>query len=172
MSRHSATKTDTALDRMDRLELRLQLEELYAEYAHCLDDGAIEHWPDFFADACSYMLIPRENYDEGLPLATIRCESKGYLKDRVAAVQDTALYAPLTLRHLITGVRVTEIAADHVKAEANFAVLRTQVDEITKVFLAGRYIDTIVFEDGQLRFKEKLAIHDSLLIPNSLVIPV
>ena len=172
MSRSPAPKAETGFDWMDRLELRLQLEELYAEYAHCLDDGAIEQWPDFFADDCSYMLIPRENYDEGLPLATIRCESKGYLKDRVAAVQDTSLYAPLTLRHLVSGLRVTNVTADHVKAEANFAVLRTQVDEITKVFLAGRYVDTIVVEDGQLKFKEKLAIHDSLLIPNTLVIPV
>jgi len=172
VSRQSVPKTETGLDRMDRLELRLQLDELYAEYAHCLDDGLIEQWPDFFAEDCSYLLIPRENYDEGLPLATIRCESKGYLKDRVAAVQDTSLYAPLMLRHLVCGLRVTEIAAGHVKAEANFAVLRTQVDEITKVFLAGRYVDTIVVEDGQLKFKEKLAIHDSLLIPNTLVLPV
>ena len=172
MSRQPAPKAEAGLDRMDRLELRLQLDELYAEYAHCLNDGKIEQWPDFFAEDCSYMLIPRENYDDGLPLATIRCESKGYLKDRVSAVQDTSLYAPLTLRHLVSGLRVTEVTAGHAKAEANFAVLRTQVDEITKVFLAGRYVDTIVREDGQLKFREKLAIHDSLLIPNTLVIPV
>ena len=172
MSRQTAPEAEAGLDQLDRLELRLQLDELYAEYAHCLNDGKIEHWPDFFAEDCSYLLIPRENYDEGLPLATIRCETKGYLKDRVAAVQDTSLYAPLTLRHLVSGLRVTEVAAGHVSTEANFAVLRTQVDELTKVFLAGRYVDTIVREDGQLKFKEKLAIHDSLLIPNSLVIPV
>lgn len=172
MSPRTATKSAPALDRMDRLELRLRLEELYADYAHCLDEGEVARWPDFFAEHCSYMLIPRENYEAGLPLATIRCESKGYLRDRVGAVEETSLYAPLTVRHLISGLRVTEVAAEHVKAEANFAVLRTQVDEPTEVFLAGRYQDTVVIEDGALKFAEKLAIHDSLLIPKSLVIPV
>ena len=157
---------------MSRVEIRCLLDELYADYVHCLDEDQIERWPDFFTEDCSYQMIPRENYDLGLPLALIRCESKGYLKDRVAAVRKTSMYAPHTQRHFVSGLRITGQAGATVKAEANFSILRTQTDKLTEVFLAGRNLDTIVLEDGKPLFSEKLCVYDSSLIPNSLIIPV
>ena len=154
------------------MEIRCLLDELYAEYVHCLDEDQVERWPDFFTEDCTYQLIPRENYDQGLPIALIRCESKGYLKDRVAAVSETSMYAPHTQRHFISGLRITERADAMVKAEANFSILRTQTDKLTEVFLAGRYLDTIVLEDAKPLFSEKLCVYDSSLIPNSLILPV
>ena len=68
---------------MDRLRLRLELEDLFAAYAACLDDGELERWPEFFTDDCRYEIIPRENFERRLPLAVLRCESKGMLIDRV-----------------------------------------------------------------------------------------
>ena len=32
---------------------RLELEQLYTDYAHCLDADELERWPDFFTDDCS-----------------------------------------------------------------------------------------------------------------------
>ena len=51
--------------------LRSELEQLYGRYASCLDNGRVEEWPDFFVEDGSYTLIPRENHDRGLPLATM-----------------------------------------------------------------------------------------------------
>ena len=161
-----------SFDAMSAVEIRCLLDEFYAEYVHCLDEDQIERWPDFFTEDCFYQLIPRENYDQGLPIALIRCESKGYLKDRVAAVRETSMYAPYTQRHFVSGLRVTGIADGIIKAEANFSILRTQTDKLTEVFLSGRYLDTIVMEDDKPLFSEKICVCDSTLIPNSLVIPV
>src|SRR5206468_11638219 len=72
-------------------ELRLALEDLYAEYSACLNEERFEDWPEFFTDPCLYKIVPRENFERGLPLATWLCESKGYLADRVTAIRKTAV---------------------------------------------------------------------------------
>lgn len=159
-----------ALD--DRLRLRLELEELYADYAGVLDDGDYEAWPDFFTEACNYQVIARENFDQGLPLAAIRCESRGMLRDRVEAVRSTSMYEPRALRHLVGGVRILEATAKTVTARANFCIMETLNDEPTRVFLSGVYRDALVREGRRLRFRERLCVFDSNLVLNSIVIPV
>ena len=86
----------------ERLILRLELEALYADYVACLDDGDYDAWPEFFTDTCLYKIVPRENYEQNLPLATMRCESKGMLQDRVYAVKETSMFGPRALRHLVS----------------------------------------------------------------------
>jgi 3-phenylpropionate/cinnamic acid dioxygenase small subunit len=157
---------------MDRLRLRLEIDELNAAYAACLDDGPLEDWPEFFTDDCRYEVIPRENHERGLPLAVMRCESKGMLVDRITALRRSSVYGPRALRHLIGGVRLTEVAADLVRAQANYAVLQTLPDEETTLFNAGRYLDCLVREHGTLKFRERLCVFDSVLVPGSLVYPI
>ena len=157
---------------MDRLRLRLELEDLFAAYAACLDDGELERWPEFFTDDCRYEIVPRENFERGLPLAVLRCESKGMLIDRVAALRRSSVYAPRALRHLVSGVRVTSIEGDVVRSHANYVVLQTLSDEPTTVFNAGRYLDRVVRADGVLKFAERLCVYDSVLVPGSLVYPI
>jgi 3-phenylpropionate/cinnamic acid dioxygenase small subunit len=157
---------------MDRLRLRLEIDELNATYAACLDDGELERWPELFTDTCRYEIVPRENYERGLPLAVMRCESKGMLVDRIAALRRSSVYAPRALRHLITGVRITSVEAGAIRAQANYAVLQTLADEETTLFNAGRYLDCLVREDGALKFRERLCVFDSVLVPGSLVYPI
>ena len=87
-------------------ELRLALEDLYADYSACLNEERFEDWPEFFTDPCLYKIVPRENFERGLPLATWLCESKGYLADRVTAIRKTAVYAPRYVRRFVSGLRV------------------------------------------------------------------
>src|SRR6185437_1655381 len=51
--------------------LRADIYDFNSAYAACIDDGDIMQWPDFFTEDAIYKVIPRENYDQGLPLATI-----------------------------------------------------------------------------------------------------
>ncbi len=156
----------------ERLGLRLELEELYAAYAAVLDDGDYHAWPEFFTDECSYKVISSENHGQGLPLAAILCESKGMLLDRVNAILETSMYEPRALRHMVSGIRVLEAAADRVAARASFCILETLNDEPTQIFLSGEYRDQLVREDGQLRFRERLCIFDTNLVRNSIIVPV
>jgi 3-phenylpropionate/cinnamic acid dioxygenase small subunit len=153
-------------------ELRLELEALYAAYASCLDAERFEAWPDFFVDECLYKIVPRENFERNLPLATWLCESKGYLEDRVTAIRKTAIYAPRYVRRLITGIEIRGWRDDVIEVEANYAAFETLLDELTRVFNVGRYHDRIVVENGSLKFKEKICVFDSMLVPNSLIYPL
>jgi salicylate 5-hydroxylase small subunit len=154
------------------LAVRYEIEELLAEYAAVLDAMDLERWPEFFTEQCFYEIIPRENYDRGLPMAIMRCESKGMLKDRVVAIRDTMMYEPRYMRHINSAIRVTCESPQGSTVEANYAVFETLIDDLTRVFTVGRYLDRIVREAGHLKFAEKHCVYDSLLVPNSLIYPL
>jgi 3-phenylpropionate/cinnamic acid dioxygenase small subunit len=153
-------------------EVRFEIDDLLQRYGAVLDNDELEQWPELFADECLYQVIPRDNYDRGLPLALIRCESKGMLQDRVYAIRETLMYEPRYVRHVISGVRITGQDDNGWRVEANYAVFETPLHELTRVFNVGRYLDRIVRDNGVLKFAEKQCVFDSLLVPNSIVIPI
>jgi 3-phenylpropionate/cinnamic acid dioxygenase small subunit len=157
---------------MDAGELRLALEELYAEYIGCLDEERFEEWPAFFTDPCVYKIMPRENFERGLPLATWLCESRGMLLDRVAAIRKTAMYAPRMLRRMVSAIRVLGWRDKTLEVRANYLALETLQDELTRVYNTGQYRDMLVAEDGRLRFREKVCVFDSALVPTSMIYPL
>jgi len=158
--------------KMNARELRLELEELYAAYAGCLDDERFEEWPDFFTDDCVYKIVPRENFERGLPLATWFSEGRGGLLDRVVAIRKTMMYAPRYVRRLVTGIRTLGWDGDTLAVRATYLALETLLDEPTRVFNCGEYRDKLVAAGDRLKFKEKLCVFDSLLVPNSLIYPL
>ncbi len=153
-------------------QLRFEVEELLIRYAEALDDDKLELWPDFFTEDAFYQIIARENHDRALPLATMLCESRGFILDRVTAFRQANVYSPRALRHVISGVRVEKVENGVIHARANFVIFQTLIDDETRVFLAGRYDDRIVVDGGRLRYREKHCIYDTLRIPNSIVFPV
>jgi 3-phenylpropionate/cinnamic acid dioxygenase small subunit len=153
------------------VSLRDELEDLYAQYSEIIDGGSLERWPDLFVEPCLYRIVSKENYDKGLPLSLMRCESLGMLRDRAFASQKLNVYGPRTWRHCITQIRARE-EADGVAARANFAVFETLQDQHTRVLCTGRYLDTLVRTEARLRFREKICVYDSALIPGSIVLPL
>lgn len=149
-----------------------ELQALYADYCACLDEGRYGDWPGFFTEDCIYKVIPRENHERGLPLATLAFESRGMLKDRVFGITQTLFHAPYYQRHIVGGIRITSVAAETVRAEANYLVIRTKQNEPSDVFNAGRYIDVVVREEGALKLRERCCVFDSELIPNSIIYPL
>jgi 3-phenylpropionate/cinnamic acid dioxygenase small subunit len=154
------------------MDLRFEVDDLYADYVACLDDGELERWPEFFTDECLYKIVPRENFDRGLPLALMLCESKGMCQDRVEALRRASVYAPRALRHLVGNIRIVAEDPAGIRVQANYLVLQTLTDEPTQVFNAGKYVDRLVRNAGRLKFKEKLCIFDSVIVPGSLVYPI
>ena len=157
---------------MSRRDLRLDLEDLYADYVACLDEERFEEWPEFFTDNAIYRIMPRENFARGLPIATWYCESKGYLQDRVVAIRQTMVYAPRYMRRLVSNIRILGWQDGELAVRANYAAFETLRDELTRVFSVGRCHDTLVDIGGSLKFKEKLVIFDSELVLNSLIYPL
>ena len=154
------------------LELRLELDDLYARYAAALDEARYNDWIDLFTEECFYRVVPRENFDRNLPLSTMMAESRGMLKDRVYGITNTLYHQPYYQRHIVSGLFIRKTEGEVIHTQANYAVFRTKQNEISEVFNVGRYIDTVVVDGGRLRFREKLCVFDSELIPNSLIYPL
>jgi salicylate 5-hydroxylase small subunit len=154
------------------IELRLAVEDLYAEYCAALDEGRYEDWAGLFTEDCLYRIVPRDNHERGLPLALMHCESRGMLLDRVVSLRETSYYAPRALRHMVSGIRVAEAADGTLGGQANYLVLQTLPGETTTLFNTGRYLDLIVREAAGLRFRERLCVFDSIVVPSSLIVPL
>jgi anthranilate 1,2-dioxygenase small subunit len=153
------------------MSLRGEVEDFYAEYSEIIDGGSLERWPELFVEPCLYRIVSKENYDKGLPLSLMRCESLGMLKDRALASQKLNVYAARAWRHSITQIRARE-EGERIAARANFVVFETLQDRHTQVLCAGRYLDTLVRTEAGLRLREKICVYDAALIPGSIVMPL
>jgi len=155
-------------------ELRFEIEEFNVEYARVLDEFDLVRWAeDFFTEDAFYRVTGRENFEVGLPIGLIYCEGKLMLKDRAFATLEATMFAPRYLLHMNCNVRVTQVDADEaVHAESTYMVFETLVGDKTRIFQAGRYIDTFVREAGRLRLKKRDCVYDTLIIPNSMIFPV
>jgi len=157
---------------MDYKSLFFEITQLYGDYASVLNNGDWEKWPDFFTEECLYIIQSRENNEGNFPLSTLHFESKDMLKDRVYAINHTLFHEHYYQRHIIGMPRFLGHHENIIKIEANYSVFRTKPDEFTTVFNVGRYVDELLVTNDGLRFKSKLCIFDSELIPNSLIYPI
>lgn len=152
----------------------LALAALYADYAAAVDAGDWDRWIEFFADDdCRYIVQPRENHERGLPLATLRLTSKGMLKDRAYGIRETLFHDPYYQRHVVGLPRVLGVEGGVITSEANYAVFRTKLGELSTVFNVGRYLDRVVrIDTGHLKLSSRECIYDSEMIPNAIIYPV
>ena len=159
---------------MDLAEVarRLELEELYTDYAACLDADRLEEWPEFFTDGCHYRVTSAENYEAGLPLGLIYASSKAMLRDRVSALRQANIYEPQRYRHVISGIRIMKEESGGLALEASFLVVRTMQDGGMILFAAGRYVDRAVRSAAGWKFASKIVVLDSRQIDTLLAIPL
>lgn len=148
------------------------LTQLYADYAHVVDAGLWEQWPEFFTDDCVYRVQPRENFERGFPLATLSFESKGMLKDRAYGIRETLFHDPYYQRHIVGLPRLLRADEGRFEVEANYAVFRTKLSQLTTVYNVGRSLDVVVRTAEGLRFARREFIYDSEMIPNSMIYPL
>ncbi len=153
-------------------EAYYELVSFYARYAAALDQGDWDAWPEFFVDACTYKIVPRENHERGLPLAVMDFESKGMLKDRVYGIKETLFFDPYYQRHIVGMPLVRAVRGEVIETEANYVVLRTKAEEIADVYNVGRYLDRIRRTSRGLRIESRLCVYDSEMISNSLIYPI
>lgn len=154
------------------LTLRLRIEMLFADYVHCIDDDALEQWPDFFTKDGLYRITSRENLSLGMPVNLVYCEGRGMMADRISALRQANIYEPHTYNHSVSALKVLSVAADGIRTQSNFAVFRTMSDGAMSLFNCGRCMDRIVEENGALKFAERLVVLESRRVDTLLVIPI
>ena len=153
-------------------DVRREIEDLIADYAHAIDDDRLEEWPDFFTDDCSYRIINRENHAKGRRVGIMDCSSKGMLRDRILALREANVYEPHFYRHLQCGIRITGMDGDAYVVETSFAIVRTMQEGDMSIFCAGKFVDEIVFDGDTPLFRKRLVVTDSNRIHTLIVIPI
>ena len=158
--------------RLEAVVRRLELEQLYTDYVHCLDADEIERWPDYFTEDCFYRVTSAENYEAGMPLGLIHATSRNMLKDRVSALREANIYEPQRYRHLVSSIKIVEERDTALELKANFLVVRTMQEGDMILFAAGRYLDQVTFAEGAWKFARKDVVLDSRQIDTLLAIPI
>jgi 3-phenylpropionate/cinnamic acid dioxygenase small subunit len=162
------------------IELQLLVENLYARYAHCIDDDRLEEWPDFFVETGRYRITTEENLARDLPLPIVYADSRAMLRDRVSALRNANIYEPQRYRHVVSSVLVEPVNAHEghkpqlVRAVANFQVVRIMHTGESTLFATGRYLDRIRVrgEKGEPQFEERVVVLDSRAVDTLLAIPL
>ena len=151
---------------------RFALYDLYAAYGALIDAGDFDAWLGLFAESCTYHILPRENYERGLPAGLVYCDSRAVLEDRIRALREANKYNIHTDRHLIGLPHVTGSEGEVTLVEAAFAVYQTDQEGETRLFATGLYRDRIVSEAGGPKFRDKLVLLDTFAVPSLLATPL
>ena len=153
---------------------RAAIHDLLAEYGALLDAEKYDEWLGLFAAECRYNVMPRENYDRGLPVGLIYCENKRMIHDRAFALMETSMFAPRYLRHIIANQVVVSVESNGtIKSRANYVVLQVLFDRPdATLHQVGVYYDVFRRVGGELKLAERRCVYDNLLVSNALCIPV
>lgn len=154
------------------LERQFAVEQLLARYVQCIDDDRLEEWPAMFVDDCDYRIVSRENAERNLPLATMSCDSRGMLIDRVVSLRHANIYERHSYRHLISSTLLAEVSAERVQARSHYAVFRTRTNGVSEVYSVGTYDDDMCVVEGALLFRRKLVTFDTHRIDSLLATPL
>jgi anthranilate 1,2-dioxygenase small subunit len=149
-----------------------RIEELVYDSARFIDDERFEDWAELFVDRCVYKITTRENFDAGLPVGVMYCDSRAMLRDRVLSLRKANLYNPHYDRHLVSNVRVLDVADAVYRVHSSYLVLQTTPAGESRVFSCGKYLDRVVFEGESARFEERIVVMDTGAIFNLLATPI
>jgi anthranilate 1,2-dioxygenase small subunit len=143
--------------------------ELLADYGALIDAAQFDEWLDLFAEECRYQIIPRENFDCGLPAALVFCDSRAMLEDRIRALREANKYHIHSDRHLIG---LPRLSRDGHVVEAPFAVYQADQEGESRLFATGLYRDRLVSIEDRLKICDKLVLLDTFAVPTLLATPL
>ncbi|KGT79669.1 hypothetical protein MA20_11870 [Bradyrhizobium japonicum] len=146
---------------------------MIASYAHAMDDGEIDRWPQFFTPNGIYHLTTKENHEASLPIGIMRCVGRGMMIDRVKAFHTANIFEPHTYNHVIGYPAMSyDKATGRVTARSNFQVIRIMEAGRMDLYATGKYLDIIQEEGGSLKFMERVVVLDSRNVDILLVVPL
>src|SRR5262245_16997865 len=129
-----------------------------AAYIRCIDNNALERWPDFFTDDCLYKVTTAENHASGFVAGVIYADSRGMLADRVLALRQANIYEKQTYRHILGLPTVVKNGGGEAETETPFLVVRIMHDGQSDVFATGIYIDKLRAQGDALKFASRIVV--------------
>jgi len=146
-------------------EAALAVTALIYKAARLADDRQYLEWMDLFTEDGEYSAITYENLIyKGLRL--FRDVGRNALYERVAFLMGVWQVPRGKTVHLVSNTEVLATEDPNaVQALSSFIMTRTADLEHTVLHAAGRYVDRLERRDGVWRFRDRLVIVDSNLLP-------
>ena len=152
--------------------IRQQVEDLLIDYVHAVDDFELDRWPNFFTEDGIYQIIPRESYDQNLPLGIMFCDGRGMMVDRILALETANIFEPHTNSHIIGRPKLSLNDDDTINARSNFNITRTMQDGRMEIYATGKYIDVITLAGDKPLFQDRRVVLESRRVDILLVYPL
>ena len=149
-----------------------RIAEFLVDYVHDIDDDNLETWPDYFTEDAIYQIIPRENFENDLPLGLLYCEGRGMMVDRIDALRTANIFEPHTHCHTLNPPRIFASGNGLYTARTNFTVIRTMQDGAMDVFAAGKYVDEITLAGDRPLLRDRRVVIESHRVDILLVKPL
>lgn len=156
----------------NEIDPKTRIADFLIDYAHDIDDDNLEAWPDYFAEDAVYQIIPRESFENDLPLGVLYCEGRGMMVDRIDALRTANIFEPHTHCHVLGAPRIRDAGNRLYTARTNFTVIRTKQDGAMDIFAAGKYVDEITFKDDRPLFRDRRVVIESHRVDILLVKPL
>ena len=145
---------------------------LQAAYIRCIDNNALEAWPDFFLEQCLYKVTTAENHRLGFEAGIIYADTKGMLIDRVQALRQANIYEKQSYRHILGLPNIVKNGGAEAETETPFLVVRIMHDGQSDVFATGVYLDTVRAAGNDLKFASRVVVCDSSRIDTLMALPL
>ena len=170
--------TDTsAAWALERLILKDEVEQFLYNEAALLDERRYDEWLDLIAEDINYFMPIRRNVKFGEwnregsdPASEISWfdEGKDVLEGRVRQLMTGVHWAeePVSrIRHIISNIRVLDVAGDEISTSDNFFIWHNRLQEEVNLF-AGRR-DNILRRDSETGFK---VVKRTILLDQSVLL--
>lgn len=149
-----------------------RLRTFYDVSACLLDEMQLEAWAELFAATARYRVISRENFDQGLPHATLYCRGIGMLRDRILSIRKALVFEERHLRRMISSVRINVLQGAALNAQASFLVIESFSDARPEIVMVGRYIDELIDTGENFLIGNRDCVFDNYWTPRSIVVPI
>jgi len=164
----SGALTSVALD----MNLRFTVEDLIVRSAMQIDRDELEAWVASFEVDGRYIVLPRENRDQGYAIALIKCEKRAILEDRILVLRAASKFNPHVDRHILSRPHFVAQDGDIVTTHTNFTIVQSSLEGVSKLFCSGCYEDRIRVGNGVATFVERVALLDTFSVPNLIATPI
>ena len=140
------------------------VDDLLGRYARILDEQNWEHWPDLFAEECSYTVHTLDNIQRGLPLAYMYDDNRARVLDRVKFITEVwaGTIEPYRTRHIAQRTHAEQLDGTRWSVQSNFQVSFTENDSLSGLLATGYYEDVVEIAPDGARFVSRAVRLDSM----------
>lgn len=165
---------DTGTEAASRIHLQYEVEQFYYTETALLDAHSYDDWVQLFTDDTHYFMpirrtMSRRELDKEFTKPGEMAffdDTKEILLARVRKVNSGTAWAedpPSRTRHLVTNIRITDIAGDELTVSANFLLYRTRLKSEEDQWVGSRE-DVLRRVDGALKVARRYIFLDQTIL--------